>query len=308
VNNSPYKTLALTPHKHFSLWDMIQLRTKEFIPIWDEMEKAIGHTFLNRERAALANEQEALINLMVGLSNRCNEMRLRESAYLCKESLSWLIDPAYHALTVPGEPGKYKFPKSIPPRPLNSINTELQTIRKKIYEEMDSIRLAVIPQDKAGFFEQNDLLGKSFHDSASPEISAEIKAAGNCLAADLNTAAIFHLMRAVEHAMRAVVVHLKIRVKNKPLEHAGWDEMIKLIEKKIRDKREKYEHSRKRNRKDLEACKFFRIVADELNFFKEIWRDNTMHSQRLYHASEAIRVFERVRDFMQRLVKRIPLQ
>ena len=126
---------------------------------------------------------------------------------------------------------------------------------------------------------------------------------------DLNTAAVFHLMRAAEFGMRALAVHLKVKLtqkgKLKPIEHGGWDEIINHIENKIEERREKYDKSVKKNRKEFEFLKFCRMLADDLYKFKEIWRNNTMHSITSYNESEALGVFDRVRDFMQTLSKKV---
>jgi hypothetical protein len=70
-------------------------------------------------------------------------------------------------------------------------------------------------------------------------------------------------------------------------------------------RRERYDKRRKKNKKELEFLKFCRMMADELYIFKEIWRDNTMHSISSYNESEAKGVFDLVRDFMQRLSKEV---
>ena len=161
-----------------------------------------------------------------------------------------------------------------------------------------------ISTPSACFFENENLFGKSVR-SAFPSAKEEIKAAGNCMAVGLDTAAVFHLMRAAEFGMRALAVKLNVKLKRKPIEHAGWNELIEQIEKKIRDRRERYDKSRKKNKKELEFLKFCRMMADELFIFKEIWRNNTMHSISSYNASEAMGVFNRVQSFMQRLAAKI---
>ena len=153
--------------------------------------------------------------------------------------------------------------------------------------------------------EQKDLFGKQVG-KLFPDARDEIRLAGNCLAVDLNTAAVFHLMRVAEFGMRALAVHLNVKLKKKPIEHGGWDESIKAIETKIHFRRERYYSSRKKNKEELEFLKFCRMIADELFLFKEIWRNNTMHAISHYSETEAKGVFERVRDFMQRLAKGIP--
>jgi hypothetical protein len=188
-----------------------------------------------------------------------------------------------------------------------TLATEIKNLQDTIDLELSNRRFAFIPTDKADFFEQEELFGKAVHD-AFPSAQVDIKEAGNCFASGLNTAAVFHFMRVAEFGMRALALHLKVKLKRKPIEHGGWNELIEQIEKKIRLRRERYDKSRRKSKKELEFLKFCRTIADELFFFKNIWRDNTMHAISNYRETEAKGVFERVRDFMQRLAKIIPMK
>ena len=188
------------------------------------------------------------------------------------------------------------------------IVRELKGIIDTGIEELRHKQFAFVPTNKAEFFERDDLFGVAVKEATSDEINTEIKAAGNCLAADLNTAAVFHLMRVVEYAMRATVIHLHLPIGDIPIEHAEWKTLIELIEKEVRRKRAVYDRSEPKKREDFEDCKFYRMVADECFAFKEIWRNNVMHTQGTYSAPAALGVFERVRDFMQRLANRISLK
>ena len=65
----------------------------------------------------------------------------------------------------------------------------------------------------------------------------DIREAGNCMAADCNTAAVFHLMRAVEWGLRALCVDLGFRklkrrnsktgeVRYTPIAYEDWDNIL----------------------------------------------------------------------------------
>ncbi len=92
-----------------------------------------------------------------------------------------------------------------------NIQDALFELRRAITEELHRRKFTMIENSKAGFLEQKNLFGKSVW-KAFPSARDEIQAAGNCLALDLNTAAVFHLMRAAELGMRALAVHLKVRL------------------------------------------------------------------------------------------------
>jgi hypothetical protein len=79
------------------------------------------------------------------------------------------------------------WPKEIPLPNFENIYAQLRTLIEIAQQEMDAIRLAVISPHNAPFFEQDELFGKDVKDKAFPQINSEIKAVGNCLAADLNS-------------------------------------------------------------------------------------------------------------------------
>ena len=193
--------------------------------------------------------------------------------------------------------------------PFQVIQSEVYAIKKSLFQELRKRKFAFILPEKDAFFECDDLFGKNFHNAASPEINSEIKAAGNCLAVELNTAAIFHSIRAAELGMRRLASRLKVvvfRDKKKyriKIKDATWDELIKGIEEKIESEmlKPKAERKLKSHFRDYE------ILAGQLNRLKDD-RNDVMHTHGDYRMSEAMSVFERVRDFMQRLAKRISIK
>jgi hypothetical protein len=188
------------------------------------------------------------------------------------------------------------------------VNKALGELSMALSLTVDEYQFVLVDKKNRDFVEDDDLFGKSVSE-AFPSAKADIKAAGDCIAVDLNTAAVFHLMRAAELGMRALAVHLKVRLthkgKPKPIEHGGWEEIINHIENKIQERRDKYDKAVKKNRGEFEFLKFCRIMADELYKFKEYDRNDTMHSIRSYNEGEAKGVFDRVRDFMQKLSTKV---
>jgi len=112
-------------------------------------------------------------------------------------------------------------------------------------------------------------------------------------------------MRAVEAVMRVLVVHLGIKVKHKAIKEAGWDVLIRLIEKRLKERRRKYDDAKNKKRSDWNDLKFYGVAADELNVFKENWRDKVMHTWTPYNEHDTQTVLVRVRDFMQKLSAKV---
>jgi hypothetical protein len=192
---------------------------------------------------------------------------------------------------------------------------EILGLQSQISDEARERYFAFIPKSKVDFFEKEDLFGGKVS-AAFVSAKPEIKAAGNCLACDLNTAAVFHLMRVVEFGMRGLASNLNVKIPKKPLELAGWDEMIQKIDEKISKKLNrkaplgvpliKYKSRKgKSYQKKEEDKEFYRGVIHEFYGFKDVWRNHVMHTRKSYNPQEAEGVFWRVRDFMQKLATRI---
>ena len=188
------------------------------------------------------------------------------------------------------------------------ILLEIEGIEESLEKELLKRQFVYIPASKSKFCEQDALFGEEVKQACATEINAEIKDAGNCLAGDLNTAAIFHLMRVAEFGMRALARQLRIKVKKNTIDSAGWTEIINHIEGATEARWKKLPKAKKARKRATDFLKFCEVATDELNVFKEIWRNNVMHASGNYKEPEALYVFKRVEDFMQRLAKRVPLK
>ena len=116
----------------------------------------------------------------------------------------------------------------------------------------------------------------------------------------MNTAAVFHLMRVVEYGLRALAEKLKVSAAaGKPIEYSTWGKIIPALQTKI-ETIEKKPNKTKKEQSDLD---FFRLASHDCNIFKDFWRNDVMHTRGNYNESEALDVYDRVKEFMQGLVK-----
>lgn len=151
---------------------------------------------------------------------------------------------------------------------------------------------------RSNFFEQHDLFGEAVS-AAFPSAQSEIKDAGNCLAADLHTAAVFHLMRAVEHGLRALARHLKVKA-GQPLEYACWEQVIRAIDQRLDKIRLKT-----RGRKKSAELEFYGRLLMECAYFKDKWRNPVSHARDRYSEAGALDALGHVQDFMKKLAERV---
>jgi hypothetical protein len=186
------------------------------------------------------------------------------------------------------------------------IDSQLRAIHNCLWFELFERKFAFIPTSKAQLFEQKKLFGDDVWD-AFPEARDEIRDAGNCLAADLNTAAVFHLMRVMELGLRQLSFQLKAKALIKrlkqtkiPIELGTWDEVITTLESKLDDLRKRTTRSPKREQK-IETCN---ELLKEFRSVKDLWRNKVMHARATYDEEQAQSAFNHVRAFMQKLAEK----
>src|SRR5260370_39367810 len=83
-----------------------------------------------------------------------------------------------------------------------------------------------------------------------PTARQDIRDAGNCLAFELHTACVFHLMRAAEHGLRTLARRLRVVVfhnkRPSALEEAEWNKIIDAVKVKVDKSRRISSQPRKR--------------------------------------------------------------
>ena len=179
----------------------------------------------------------------------------------------------------------------------SEVRSELNRVKETIIKELSERKFLFIPKELTLFLDSDALFGHAVA-QVFPSGKEDIRESGNCLAADCNTACVFHLMRVGEHGLRRLARKLRVRLthtgKNCPIEFADWDKVVTAIRGKIAEARKK--PSRPKRQALLEA---YSNAADHCEYMKDIWRNNMAHTRNPYSASEAIVVFGRLQDFMQ---------
>lgn len=173
---------------------------------------------------------------------------------------------------------------------------DLEAVMMEIVIVLSKRKFAYIPPPNDQYFEKEKLFGAEVYEKFE-DARQDLKDAGNCLAASLPTASVFHLMRVAEHGLRKLARKLRVRLthtgKPCPVEFGDWEKIITAIRNKITEAR-KLPAGPKRQAK-LEA---YSNAADHCEYMRDIWRNNMAHTRKPYLDAEALGVLERVRDFM----------
>lgn len=281
------------PHELLSLWDMIAFSATRFWTSWEKLDYQLETArkwiaTYESEPFAAGSHKNDLWQVLASLESECAALEMDKSLHRIKMFKKRAAAPADISARV--------------------VESELAAIKETIWSELGDRHFLFIPPQKSRHFDNSNLFGDEVELLASEDLVLEIRSAGTCLAMDLNTAAVFHLMRAAEMIMRSIARHLGIgAVKSKTIEQAGWDEIIRKIRAELQSRTEKYSKRKTKKRSDLDEIRRLEALADDLNVLKEIWRNNVMHTRDKYDAAEAMGVLSRVANFAKRAAEKIPL-
>lgn len=167
-------------------------------------------------------------------------------------------------------------------------------ISSRLKDELSSVYTLVISEDRAKYFEPKEpLFGQDVNDKL-PLAIPDIEDAGKCIAVNQGTAAVFHLIRVMEAALKSLATMLGIPYA------PSWESYIKQINDKIAAK-----HKTKGVKWKKDEA-FYREILGDLQTIKIAWRNPTMHIVRRYSTDEAEEIFRAVRGFLIRLAPKLP--
>jgi len=173
----------------------------------------------------------------------------------------------------------------------SEMKTEAYEVRKQLHNELKRHRYLSIPEKDASLYEKSDPFGQDVS-NALPDAATDIHESSRCIALDRPTAAVFHLMRAVEHGLQKFAAKLGVLMPSEMV----WQEILNALNRPIAALPQQAQSD-----KDYKtACA---EVAAHLFYVKLAWRNPTMHPKSLYSPEEAREIFERSGSFLRELVK-----
>ncbi len=183
----------------------------------------------------------------------------------------------------------------------NSLNLSplLKELYNRLLDELESRAFVTIPSSDVALYKQAEPPFGHEVQSKFPRASYDIDEACKCVALGRSTAGVFHLMRVMEIALRAVNTCL-----GGSLNLAGNEKNWGSLLNSIRDARNAKDASAPKGSKWQEKDLFAEIYA-LLDAVKDAWRNSTMHIERTYTDPEARAVLVTVKNFMQKLADRM---
>ncbi|PIT03994.1 hypothetical protein TSA1_26885 [Bradyrhizobium nitroreducens] len=164
-------------------------------------------------------------------------------------------------------------------------------LKYRLFEELQNEYYFQVDRRDVNFYGNRNLfgerVGKKFKLAAT-----DIENAGNCLALRQADATVFHLMRAMEIAVRNLSKRLGVTI----TPNTTWRQMTGLMDDKIK-KMPDNTMKLKRRKNEWEAARA------NLHHVGSVWRNNTMHPATSYTPSQALDVFNAVRVSMNSLAE-----
>jgi hypothetical protein len=148
---------------------------------------------------------------------------------------------------------------------------------------------------------KNEMLGKWKNDWSAvrksfPSAEEDIFAAIDLWALNHSTASVFHLMRVLEHGLRALAGNV-----GKSFDVQNWQNIIDQIEAEIRALGKTLPSGTQKN----DRLQFLSAVAKEFVYFKDGWRNYVSHNRGIYDEHQAHSVIDHVRSFMTTLSSKL---
>lgn len=171
---------------------------------------------------------------------------------------------------------------------IDRLAGDMDNLILRVFDDLSNQFYFHVDQRDVPFYGQKEPFGPKVA-AKFPKAQPELERAGNCIALQQSTAAVFHLMRAME----VVVQRLgkKLGVANVEKE---WGKILSDIHGAIEkmpkgDAREKA----KRNGWSEAHANLYHV--------KQAWRNDTMHPKETYDRHEALEVYSATRTFMTHL-------
>jgi hypothetical protein len=238
-----------------------------------------GESVPDEQRSKIARDVSAAIKF-------CSEQGLPDSAHKAGISLLRVTDAR--------------------PIDVSTLETELRKMQESMWIEVGKHCFLMVNPTMAIYIDQVDIFGPEVT-AVFPSAQADLTQAGNCLAADCNTAAVFHLMRAAEIALRALARDRGVSYPRSSVDEQQCGILITSLDTKLNQLRSADKKLWPSETVKNEQIRFYHAATIELRSFNEAWRKHVCHAggDSFYDHHQAISVFEHVRSFMQMLASKI---
>jgi hypothetical protein len=294
----------------YAATDAVDQHAARLLTLWDLVNKFNLWTFAN-----LMARLEGRLVMLEGLrddgeGSTHNQEFYQVSLGLLREVAAYAMEHEFHdcAGTVHMS-GSYLAQNAT--ADISTLAADVRVARDALMTASARHKFLRVAANLGGYVDQSELFG---HDvfGKFPSARADVREAGNCLAADCNTAAVFHMMRAVEWGLRSLAASLglmRITRRKKggavkdhiPLPYSDWEHILNQLQGRVDAKIAKLRPGKRKQ--DLQE--FYYPALQDIRGIKDAWRNHVTHTRREYTATEALAILEHVKRFMVTLATRV---
>jgi hypothetical protein len=152
-------------------------------------------------------------------------------------------------------------------------------------DELSAKLVFTIPYGNASYYQSQKPLFGDEVDSKFAQTSEDVAEAGKCIALGRYTASVFHLMRAMEAAVKVLGVRLNVTVVDRNNVDLEWGKILSNLSAPI-------EAMPKGSVKENWSAALMLLVH-----VKQAWRNPTMHPKQTYTEEQAKEIFAATRSF-----------
>jgi HEPN domain-containing protein len=250
-------------HGLVSLWDMLQFHADRFVSIINHLF-TIEHIIENDPADFWRSSGAYVAHRLEELEAQLRSLDLPVSAKKAADlQLMFRSETAMSALA----------------------KRYIEELRGRIEDELEGKQIFYMSDPQRFYSEPLRIFGYDINDKL-PGVGEDLEEAAKCLALKQGTACVFHLMRAMEVAVRRVSE--QIGINNTERE---WGKLLSDVQDRV----EAMEKGARRN--EWSAC------HANLYHVKQAWRNSTMHPKNAYTPDQAEDVLRCVAAFMKHLSK-----
>lgn len=170
---------------------------------------------------------------------------------------------------------------------LSALTGELKNV---FSFELNRVEMYCLNRGAGAYYSPKEPLFGREVEARIPAGNDDISEAGKCFAVGRYTASVFHLMRAMESAVKALSTDLGVGNVERE-----WGKLLSDIHKMI-----------EAMPKGAERNNWSQVHAN-LYHVKQAWRNETMHPKATYTEEEAREVFDAMKAFMRHLASMLPM-
>jgi hypothetical protein len=186
-----------------------------------------------------------------------------------------------------------------PEAKFNEYSDLCSELQGRLIDEMEGVLFLSVAPNVARFYEDVNLFGDEVA-ANFPSTTFDIEEAGKCLALDRGTACVFHLMRVLEVGLYALGRDLGVQPE------PNWQNAIDQIQSAINILGKNDPGRTSKNRPQWrEKVQFYSEAATQFIWFKDAWRNRTVHAGRTYTVEKARHIFDHICEFMKHIASRL---